>query len=314
MQDLAKYLQHSQPDLAKIPRDSWFDNSTIETHLDCNRLAWYNYFHHFESKSAAMSAGTVWHAGLEELHRTNDISKANLFMAREYEKHKEILQAGASRHAFGVINEALHEYDKRFSNIPGIDYHIQEFKFAVWMSQNSFCAESDCVCAPEDPGKCFWLVGRIDGIVAYNNDLLLFETKTTSQLGGSYLTGLEMSRQATTYVYAISKILEKNSWPDKPVKGVLFNIAKLGAKLEFLRHTVLRHKKQLEEFESETFRVVSDIRTAWHSHEKPVKNTRSCNRYGECQFTDLCRVWSGREKLDPPDLLRNFTKSNWRPF
>lgn len=298
---ISTFLKHDTPDLKNLSREQWFDNSTIEAFLDCNRLAWYNYFHHFESKSAAMSAGTVWHAGLANLHQTKNLSQANVVMARAYEQHKAILQMGASRHAFGVLNTALVEYDKRYTNMPGIEMHEQELHFAVWIEASEWTLG-------------FWLVGRLDGLLTYNNDFLILENKTTSQIGGSYLAGLDMSRQASTYSYAVNKLLSQNSYPGPRVRGVLFNVVKLGTKIEFLRHTVLRHEKALLEFEQETIRIVAAIRQSWASPEKPIKNTRSCNRYGECQFTDLCKAWTGQDKAKIPDLTRNFGISDWRPF
>lgn len=319
MSHLAPFLQHHRPDLKTIHRQMWFDNSTIETHLDCNRLAWYNYNWGFESKSAAMAAGTVWHSGLEELHKTGNVLAANVTLAREYEKHKLILQAGANRHQFGTINDALHEYDRKYTGMTGIQYHEQEFKFGIWIQGSTLephhknCPEGQCQ-MPNQPDSCFWLVGRFDGIITYNNDLLLLENKTTSQMGGTYLTGLDMSRQATTYVYAMKKILAANNYQGPPVKGVLFNVVKLGSEIGFLRHTVLRHEKQLQEFEVETIEAVAGIRASWNATIKPIKNTRSCNRYGECQFVDLCKAWSGRAKEDKPDMMNNFQVSGWRPY
>lgn len=308
MSHLTPFLQHSRPDLTKISRQMWFDNSTIETAFDCNRLAWYNYHFGFESKSAAMSAGSVWHAGIAKYHETKDQSEANVVLAREYEKHKAILQMGANRYGFGIINEALNEYVTKYST-DQVTYHEQEFHFAIWMGT---CPEGTCIASCN---SCFWLVGRFDGIITYMGEVLLLENKTTSQMGGSYLTGLNMSRQATTYIYGINRILKANGYGGPRIKGILYNVVKLGtSKIEFLRHTVLRHEKHEREFEIETIEAVKNVRASWNATIKPLKNTRHCNSYGECQFVDLCNAWMGKEKDNPPDLFRNFNISGWRPY
>lgn len=314
--NISAYLKHNLPDLRAIPRDSWFDNSTIETFLDCQRLSWYNYFHGFESKSAAMSAGTVWHSAIAELHATRDLSKANLALAREYERHKLILQQGPTRLSFGNLNDAFQQYHSRFGLDTGIEHHVQEFKFAIWMYGENPCLEGKCSCDPKAIYRCFWFVGRFDGICTYNkSDLLVFETKTGGQLSPSTLTGFDVSRQVTGYCAATEKIMQKNNYPGPRVKGALFNIARLTSKVEFARHVTLRRPDQIREWELETIEIVAAIRKSWSRTDlKPIKNRRSCTRYGTCQFLDLCAAWEGKDVLNKPGLLSNYKVAGWTPY
>lgn len=305
MSNLTSYLKHDLPNLSTLPRDSWFDNSTIETFQDCPRLAWYSYAKGMEQKSAPMAAGTVWHAALAELHQTGNFQAANLVLARSYEAHKGILQTAANRLSFGNLNQALSDYDKKFGKDPSIVYHEQEFKFAISMGGGV---------GSVFPMEAFWFVGRFDGIVTFMGDLLLLENKTTSQVNLGYLKGLEMSRQASGYVYAIKKILAANGYSGPPLKGVLFNVVKLGSSIEFSRFVAFRHEAQLQEWETETKELVQQIRASWFGAEKPIKNTRQCNRYGQCQFIPLCQAWTHKGKENPPSLISNYQVSRWRPF
>jgi hypothetical protein len=312
-QDIKQFLQHPLPDLKAISRDLWFDNSLIETFLDCPRLSWYNYFHGFESKSPAMSAGTVWHAAIAELHATRDLSKANLALAREYEKHKTILQSGPSRLSFGNVNDAFQQYHSRFGLDAGIEHHVQEFKFAVWYGS---CDEGNCLCDPNERYRCFWFVGRFDGICTYNkSDLLVFETKTGGQLSPSTITGFDVSRQATGYCAATEKITRKNGYTGGRVKGALFNVARLTSKVEFARHVAIRRPDQILEWEIETREIVADIRRSWgRADMKPIKNRRACTRYGTCQFLDLCASWEGKDKTHVPGIMSNYKVAGWTPY
>jgi len=315
MLTIDQYLQHTVPDLKTLPRDMWFDNSTIEAWLDCRRLAWYNYAMGFESKSAAMSAGTVWHAAIAELHKTRDVAKANIALAREYEAHKIILQSGPSRLSFGNLNDAFQQYHARFGTDVGIEHHVQEFKFAIWIQGEYNCPEGQCICRSYAEKRCFYFVGRFDGVCTYNkSDLLVFETKTSGQLSASTLEGFDVSRQATGYCAAVEKIMAKNGYTGTRVKGALFNIARLTSKVEFARHVTLRHPNQIAEWEKETIQIVSEIRKDWAGQEKPVKNRRSCTRYGSCQFLDLCASWEGKPKTEKPGILSNYRVVGWTPY
>lgn len=306
MSNLSSFLKHDLPDLSTLNRSDWFDNSTIETFQDCPRLAWYSYAKGMEQKSAPMAAGTVWHAALAELHQTGNFQAANLILARSYEAHKGILQTAANRLSFGNLNQALSDYQKKFGNDPSIVYHEQEFKFGILMKDESPNL------GPNQPP--FWFVGRFDGLITFIGDLLLLENKTAAQINAGYLKGLEMSRQASGYVYAVKKILEANGYKGPPLKGVLFNIVKLGSSIEFSRFVALRHEAQLQEWETETKELVQQIRASWFGAEKPIKNTRQCNRYGQCQFIPLCQAWTHKDKENPPGLISNYQISKWRPF
>lgn len=324
MSQLQQFLKHQTPDLSKIPRDSWFDNSTIETFQNCPRLAWYSYSMGMEQKSAPMAAGTVWHAALAKLHQTGNFQSANIELARSYEANKGILQLGANRLSFGNLNLALSEYEKTFGNDSSITYHEQEFKFAIWFGD---CPEGDCAGTVQDckipfgqcpknhhiEGEpyCFWFVGRFDGIITFMGDLLLLENKTASQFNN---VGLEMSRQASGYVYAIQKILAANGYTGPKLKGVLFNVVKLGTKIEFSRFTAIRHDKHLLEWEDEIKDLVFQIRQSWRGQKKPIKNTQHCTRYGQCQFIPLCQSWVHSDRDKPPSQITNYQVSRWRPF
>jgi len=316
--DITKYLQHTKPDLKKLDRLAWFDNSTIESFQNCNREAWYNAFHGFGVKSAPMAAGSVWHSGLEVFNKTKDLSQANLALAREYEKHKGVLLNGPTRLAFGAINATLAQYASKYAN-DQVVHHAQEVSFAIWMQGEHEplgikCPPGNCQEHPEFYDACFWYVGRFDGIVTYLGSLWLLEHKTTGQLGPSYQQGLQMSRQARAYMYGVKKILATNNYEGPPLKGVLFDVTKFAAQVEFNRFGVLIHDAYLREWEEETYDLVAQIRQSWTSTRKPTKNTKSCTKYGQCPYIDLCQAWAGKDKTDKPGLVGNFKIEPWTPF
>lgn len=312
-----KFLQHTKPDLSKLPRMMWFDNSTIENFLDCNRLGWFTSF--LEQKSPAMAAGTVWHAALEEFAKSGDAAKADLALARSFQEHKTILETAAARLSFPNIHKAFQLYSEKFAH-DMLTHHAQEITFAVWIPGGHQdltlqpCPEGNCW-AGDNPDACFWFVGRFDGIVTYMNDLLVFENKTASNLGTGTLEGFRVSRQATSYIFAMRQILAKNGFTAQKLRGVLFNITCIQqAKTEFSRYVVLVHQKRLEEWLRETKLIVPQIRRAFAGDELPIKNRKQCTRYGTCSFIKLCDAWEGGVKSQPPNMITNFKPKTWRPY
>jgi hypothetical protein len=206
----------------------------------------------------------------------------------------------------------MHNYGKD----PDLVHLVSEIPFAVWISGTCGSQGPFCTCSSTSPFRCFWLVGRFDGVVQFMGELYVLENKTTRSMSASYLRGLEISRQPSTYTFAVRQILKQNGFDALKLRGVLFNVVAFGEAItKFHRFPVLRSEKYLTEYEDETRRIVADIRGAFsNSTVKPLKRTTECTTYGVCPFISLCDAWQGNPREKVPQIISNYPLRTWRPF
>lgn len=301
-----KYFNHFRPDLSKLDPLDWFDNSILDSFLDCNRYAWYERIHSLDIGTPNMAAGTVLHAGMEIKAATGSQQKADLALAKAWQDHRSMLEGQESRFEFQNLHRVFQMYQEKYANDP-ILYSVQEWPFALKLED-----------ANQEP---FWLVGKSDGFGGYLNDEWVVERKSAKSIRADYLTGLAISRQASTYTYAARRIIAENGGDPKRIRGALYDIIAFSdTKVDFLRNTVLRNDNELDEWLSETRDLVANLRKSFRGIDKmgklPNKNRNQCTIYGACPFLPICAAYENqRDKTIIPGVMKNFRKRTpWRPI
>ncbi len=173
--------------------------------------------------------------------------------------------------------------------------------------------------------RSFRLGGKVDKLVQTPEGWWLFERKTASQVGKSYIDKLALDAQVTTYVYAAQRafdikivgivydMVRKPSIKVKQGESVPQYIERLIADYKdpthggdkpdragfyFFREKLYRSQEDLAEFEAELWQFTQDLlycrRTGlW------FKNPSRCLDWGGCAYMPLCL-----QRPDAMDLYR----------
>lgn len=131
------------------------------------------------------------------------------------------------------------------------------------------------------------ITGRIDGVILWNNMVLVLEHKTTADPPMTYADKHKLNLQTLRYCVAASALL------DRPVVGALINIigkpregsTKVTFHRDLITHTLDEQKQFIKDLK--LTRLQQDLcRT---SNTWP-QNDESCfNWFRKCEFYDLCR-------------------------
>lgn len=317
MQILDAILGAPKPRTESLHKLDWFDNSSVDSWQKCNRLGFYGKVMMLGRSSAAMSAGKLIHVYIENFHiHGPDVAQ------REFAKSYQDQQQGSSdflgksaKYQFPNLARVVTDYAAQ----PKDDFHYvaTEIPFAIWFGGDCGSAGPFCECAQDSPTRCFWFVGRMDGLVRdRRGEFFLLENKTSGSLTETTLRGYDISRQAQSYTFSIRKLLADSGIDPSGLRGVLFNVISFGsATTKFARHPVFVPEHTRKEWESELRRTVAAIRSAALERDLlPIRNTNQCTSYGICGFYDLCKSFAGRTLQQPPDILGAFPKSDWSPL
>ena len=150
--------------------------------------------------------------------------------------------------------------------------------------------------------------GHLDQVVrASDNQLFVMDQKTTaSTLSPYWFKQFDLSGQMTGYTFAGKVIF------DQPVSGVAIDAAQVAVGFSrFARLFTHRTDDQLMEWVEETVHTIAQAREAFTKSYFP-RNTTSCDRYGGCQFREVCSR--------APHIRENFLRADfvndkaWNPL
>lgn len=153
------------------------------------------------------------------------------------------------------------------------------------------------------------VVGIIDLVINYLNQIMLMDHKTTSLMSRSFFASFNPHHQFTIYLMAANKLIQ----PDRPITTLLVNCLYVHpTKTEFQRIPTTRSTFTLEE-EAEQFvgwwKIVQDCRRTgtW------PQNTNRCQDWGGCVYHNLCTdIQANFRKMRPPTSL--FQEKIWDPI
>lgn len=152
------------------------------------------------------------------------------------------------------------------------------------------------------------LAGRMDGVVEWDDRILVLEHKTTSGgIGSYYFKQFTPNIQVDVYAYACRRIFGR-------CDGVLVDALQVCKTKEgFARDVQDRTPEDLARFEKQYLRLVADIEAKDEAdgREVFVQNQLACTYFGECPYRTLCMYnndgliegrYVEREKMELPEV------------
>lgn len=265
-----------------------FSPSELDTFQRCRRKHKYGYVLRLGEPGPAIKAdaGTVFHGAVAKLSQTNDVDLAVAELNRLYDKlfawvepsgfdmaarHKAYMQP----HLLKVfLQYGLHVY--RNDQLPPISPEYVEIGFIVTI--------------PGPAGsKPAMLYGRMDRVGKSLRDghIAPLDIKTTGSFGQDFTVKYDPNLQGDLYTYVVTKLFPNETVRGFYIDGVLLQTTKSAPSDIFNRILVPRKRIDLEEFESETYWWIDEIRRAKRDNWAP-KSTNQCSAFGECAFRRVC--------------------------
>lgn len=128
--------------------------------------------------------------------------------------------------------------------------------------------------------------GRIDCIMKCisTQNLMVFDHKTTSKLGGSFINRHKPNHQYTGYMMGAASL-------GLPVKGFVINgIQVAKTKTEFLRQVTIRDESDFGEFKEMVVETVYRYLRAKKLDRWYMNAPSPCTAYNGCQYIDICQL------------------------
>ena len=277
----------------------YFDNTRMSDYQECPRK--YAIRHLWDlvpnRKSMPLYFGSTMHDCLSKWYETGDVKEA-LTVWDEYEDN---------------------QWDEKRTKSRGTDIAISYF--ATYPSEpfkiisNEMPFEVHLVTIADDE---YYLMGKIDLAIEWNNAIYVVDHKTTSQLGGSYFKQFKPSRQMPGYCIGLSKLL------DKTVSGAFINaLAVYKSKTKYERSLITYTPRKLVEYtliipqlmqrmvdtEKVYKRVSEDLDDKWTAlNHSFLPNWDSCYNWGGCQYRDLCNANGAKSVVET-----GYREEHWDP-
>jgi hypothetical protein len=151
-------------------------------------------------------------------------------------------------------------------------------------------------------GNDIVLCGREDAIVEWNDEIYVFERKTTSRLGITFFKKFRLDYQIDIYCLACREIM--GSCFGAIIDAVRVCTPKAHIDKDLVRDEVGRTDKDLDDAKEEIIKIVGDMRKG-HIY----KNKMACYTWGGCEFLPIC------ESHENPKIIRDFYKESiWNPI
>lgn len=258
----------------------------------------------------SLTIGTAWHRGIEELAKGAS--------------EDEAVRAGLA--ALDWIRPANEEEQYKLDLERARVEVMIRFAVRRFRPRKTVAVEKEFLLPIVNPAtrrksRKFALGGKVDAIVEdEDGELWILENKTVGtsleQFRGSY----GLSHQLTTYVYAVSRMLERpvagvivraivksraepkkkggeivESWDE--YKARLLEMYETESEKYLSEDVVLRSTEQIEQFERELWLETQE--RLWQEKTGIIRhNTANCSLYGGCPFRPLCLgVEGARESM-----------------
>jgi hypothetical protein len=133
--------------------------------------------------------------------------------------------------------------------------------------------------------RIYW-TGRMDCRIDYGSPLVM-ESKTTSILGTNFWDNFQLDSQTLGYAWSAKKL-------GYPVEGVYVDAlagrkpTKTGVPYEFQRQRFFYEQSQLNEWERDTFTLVTDFLEHLCRDYFPKSPKWCFGKYGRCQYWNVC--------------------------
>lgn len=152
-------------------------------------------------------------------------------------------------------------------------------------------------------GDPLLFAGRADMIANFCNGIYLYDEKTCSSLGPSWARQWEMRSQFTAYTWAARE--QGINVAGTVVRGVSI----LKTKYDTAQAITYRGQHEIDRWLDQSVRDIERMKVMWEAGAWDYNLDNSCNDYGGCAFTRVC-------KSPNPEawLPMYFTKRVWDPL
>lgn len=310
------------PPLPLIDGHLFIDNSFLEKLNQCPRSCEYAYLHKrigAWANSALNFGGAIHHALAHRYTHSPD-----LMMSADEEEQMRLLEEWFlekpnpenDHRTLDLAQALIRGYNSKYQ---GEEFNTLEldgkpavelpFAFTLYNRSIKFNGENNYPIT-------IMYSGRIDLPVRANGQLFVVDHKTTSMLGDTFFKGLSVSPQMIGYCAGIEKTLGQKC------DGFIVNALRVPKPTkrdgmvirddDFQRLKVYLYDGQVEEWRTNLIDQIEEF--LWH-HERgymPQKKTWCVNKFGTCEYFDVCQVPPENRELTLQTAL--YTDNVWSPL
>jgi len=148
----------------------------------------------------------------------------------------------------------------------------------------------------------FYLVGRIDLVINWNDEVMPLDHKTTSYFGEHFELGFKVDTQPTIYMMALG------------ANKAVINALRVSAKINdesFVRKVTTRTPEEFARALSDIRTTVQNIRTSYERDSWPRHGSQSCFAYNRtCEYYALC---ASSDQQAETLKETSFARNTWQP-
>lgn len=307
-------------------RYAW-DSTTITAFKTCPRL--YYYIHVLgwvpKDESVHLRFGREYHTALEQYDHSrmngvrhedaiHDVVRELFIRTDDYNPNPDT-KAGRYKSRNNLIGLVI-DYLDHFGPDDPAKVHVKpdgtpavelSFSFELpWGPESQYreVHERDWEAANEDEAhnaqaRPYIICGHLDKVVEFNNQLMVLDRKTTTTtLGEYYFKQYEPNNQMSLYTIAGKVVLKSQ------IRGVIVDAAQilLEEPNRFVRGFTYRTPDQTEEWFTD-LRITLAQAEAYAMADYFPMNDTACDKYGGCQFRDVCSK--------SPQVRKNFLRGGF---
>lgn len=280
------------------------DGSFLKCVMDCPRRAYYNHVLNLQPDRPRppLDFGGAFHKAIEWWYKSGKPDT-------EYEKRiaceifrRDYDYDGEDRRTPEIGVERLMEYMEEYKS-ESYDTLQVEIGFALPLFSKDEVED-------EDLQDIVW-GGRIDRIVDWDDEVMVFDTKTTSWLGSNYMKDWRMGLSLTGYMWGAEQLYGER------IRSAVIDAISTGKnpKNPFLRDITNRGAWEFHEFKV----TVADVLDRWrwrmnryYDDENPLMVFPKHNKRWTCKFCDyvkLCKSKASKHIMDT-----HYVVDRWVPF
>jgi len=259
-----------------------YSYSELDTFQRCRRKWYYGYGLRLGEAAPAVAAdaGTVMHAAIAKLWKTNDVDQSVAALNEVYDK----LFAWVEPAGFDLAKQYKRDHLLKVFLRYGLDVFRNDKlpPISPAFVEIGFIVEMDDPRGKEPPAM---LYGRMDwvGKSEIDGHVAPVDTKTTKSWGADFTARYDPDIQGDLYTYVTKRLLPNENIRGFYINGILLQVTKI----EFNRILIPRKQLDIDEFEAETFWWITQLRQTRADKFYP-KSTNQCTAYGECPFRKIC--------------------------
>lgn len=318
---IAKVTADSKNVIVELP-PLFLNQSRWKTYQDCDRL--YAWFYHEnlepDRPRKVLEIGTAVHKAMLHAHKHGGTEQA---FTESIDVALKSFREGMKRGKIQLAQDEaeIQEGEKTLKVLLPAYYREYKGKGQLWKPlglELAFCVEVG-------EGTGVFLVGRIDNLVTFMNNLWLADYKTMGKLDPRDMLKYEIDIQLTAYIYGGTKQLSLDAIaqgkPPVVIRGAIIDGLVKTQIPQFTRQLFTRTIDDLRQFEVEFCMKSWEIaaKRAMAKNDRPTfdaliekmwdlgqqagwkviypKNTSHCFRYGTCSFFGACSKDTEQERM-----------------